>query len=102
MFTAEWLLISNDDDWIKGEYSHDEKTEVMQVPGGIVIKSSRADYLKNGRSATSTCALVYVPYVSVQVVEGKVMFDSTSDDAAAHIGEIMGKSIDRHLRKRGT
>jgi len=101
MFEAEWILISNDADWIAGEYSHDEKTEIMQVPGGIVIKSSRADFLKNGKPATSTCALVFVPYVSVQVIDGKVMLDSTSADAAAHMGEAMGNAVNKQLRRRG-
>ena len=101
MFHAEWILISNDAEWAAGEYSHDEKTEVMQVPGGIVMKTSRSDYLKNGKPATSSCALVFVPYVSVQVIEGRVMFDSTSADAAAHMGEAMGNAVNKQLRKRG-
>jgi hypothetical protein len=101
MFNAEWITIADDSDWVAGEYSSSEKTEVMQVPGGIVLKTSHAGYLKNGKPATSSCALVFVPHVSVQVIEGKVMFDSTSADAAAHMGEAMGKALNKQLDKRG-
>lgn len=100
MFEAHWLKIDDDSSWVEGEYKTIQTTEAMPIPGGVVIKTSRADFLKNGRPATSSCALVYVPYVSVQVIEGRVMFESTSAEAAAHLGETMGKAIDKHLRKR--
>jgi hypothetical protein len=100
MFQANWIKVDDESSWIEGEYKTIQTTEIMQVPGGIVLKTSRADFLKNGKPATSSCALVFIPYVTIQVIDGRVMFDSTSAEAAAHVSEAMIDSISRQLRKR--
>jgi hypothetical protein len=101
MFEACWIKIDDESSWIEGEYKTILTTEVMQMPGGIVLRTSRADFLKNGKPATSSCALTYIPYVTIQVIEGRVMFDSTSAEATAHMGEIFVDSMTKQLRKRG-
>ena len=101
MFEAHWIKADDDSSWVEGEYKTIQTTEIMQLPGGVVIKTSRADFLKNGRPATSSCALVFVPYVTVQVVEGHVMFGSTAAEMSATIGEAMADAINKKLKKFG-
>jgi hypothetical protein len=101
MFEAAWIKIDDESSWVAGEYKTLQTTEVMQMPGGIVLKTSRADFLKNGKPATSSCSMIFIPYVTFQVIEGRVLFDSTSAEAAAHMGEVLVDTMQKQLRKRG-
>jgi len=44
---------------------------------------------------------VFIPYVTVQVIDGHVMMDSTSAEAAAHTGTAMIDAMTKQLKKRG-
>jgi hypothetical protein len=101
MFEAHWIRVDDESVGVVVEYSTTATTEIMQVPGGIVVKTSRADFLKNGRPAGSSCAMVFIPYVTVQVIDGHVMMDSTSAEAAAHTGTAMIDAMTKQLKKRG-
>ena len=46
MFQASWIKIDDESSWIEGEYKTIQTTEIMQMPDGIVLKTSRADFLK--------------------------------------------------------